>query len=128
MESLEIINEEIECSKRNIKSQEELLKKIDKESIAYNYISLNMATEKFRLERFDKIKKALEILKILKNNISYEVYEKSVKVRDDENDYEYYENELTPYIAIEIHNVDDFEIVNDWDIEQSQKAGDNKHD
>ena len=128
MESLEIINEEIECSKRNIKSQEELLKKIDKESIAYNYISLNMATEKFRLERFDKIKKALEILKILKNNISYEVYEKSVKVRDDENDYEYYENELTPYIAIEIHNVDDFEIVNDWDIEQRQKAGDNKHD
>ena len=87
-----------------------------------------MATEKFRLERFDKIKKALEILKILKNNISYEVYEKSVKVRDDENDYEYYENELTPYIAIEIHNVDDFEIVNDWDIEQRQKAGDNKHD
>lgn len=105
MESLEIV-------KKNLESGD-VVTVVDKD---YHLITK---------EQLETIKKDLEILQIFKKNISYEVDERTVKVRDDENDYEYYENELTPYIAIEIHNPDTFEIVNDWDIEQSQKEKDN---
>lgn len=126
MESLEIIKRNIEKVALHIGYLKALMLRVCEDEERYKQLKSSVKSSEEEIKELETIMKDLKILQIFKKNISYEVYEKSVKVRDDENDYEYYENELTPYIAIEIHNVDDFEIVNDWDVEQKQKACDNK--
>lgn len=123
MESLEIVKKNIERLAEHIGYLKAMASKISKDEKRYGQIKSSIKNSEEEMKELETVMKDLEILQIFKKNISYEVYERSVKVRDDENDYEYYENELTPYIAIEIHNPNDFETVNDWDIEQRQKAG-----
>jgi len=66
MNSLEMVDEEIENFKNYINSQKQLLEKVNKEDMAYAYITSNIHSQEFKLEKLYKIRKDLEDYLIIK--------------------------------------------------------------
>lgn len=87
----------------------------------YKELKLKINEVETSINSIESIKHDLEILVIFKTNISYEVYECSSKIIDQENDYVYYENQLNDYICIEIHNVEDFNKIYAWHENKKKK-------